>query len=120
MQSLCEGVKIYLSPITPPPVPPTLANLALSQLPTNTSTVNLEVANYRDIVFLLADLWGLDGDVVKRQWLIGFFAAGLAENGSEVSIWVLNIFFIILKAHVWIDLHLPTEYWHGITQFEWI
>ncbi len=76
---------MYLSPTAPPPVPPTLACYALSQLPPNTtSTVSLEVANHRDIVFLLADLWGMNGDIVRKQWLTGFFAAGLAENGSEV------------------------------------
>ncbi|XP_064392664.1 rab3 GTPase-activating protein non-catalytic subunit-like isoform X2 [Halichondria panicea] len=81
---LCEAVVVYLSPTSPPPVPPTLASHALSQLPPTGSALSLEVASHRDIVFLLVDLWQLDSDAVRKQWVTGFFAAGLAENGSEV------------------------------------
>ncbi len=83
-QCLCEAVVVYLSPTIPPPVPPTLASHALSQLPPTGSAISLEVASHRDVVFLLVDLWQLDGDAVRKQWVTGFFAAGLAENGSEV------------------------------------
>lgn len=72
---------MHLSSNPPPSVPPTLASQALSH---TSSTLGLEVASHRDIVFLLAELWGLEGDTVRRQWVNAFFAAGMAENGTEV------------------------------------
>ena len=75
---------MYLTSTSPPPVPPTLTCHALSQLPPDTAAVNLEVASQQDIVFVLVDLWKVDGDAVWKQWVCAFFAAGLGENGKEV------------------------------------
>ncbi len=107
-QCLCEAVVVYLSPTSPPPVPPTLASHALSQLPPTGSALSLEVASHRDIVFLLVDLWQLDSDAVRKQWVTGFFAAGLAENGSEVRarVWTQSTGSLQGFANQWIFLRI--------------
>ena len=79
---------MYLASKGPPKLAPTLACVALQELPLSVTSsaqpFSLEIADFKEFIFLLVDLWGLDGDIVRKQWACAFFAAGLADQGKEV------------------------------------
>lgn len=89
VQYLSELVGVYFANEDLPELMPTVTCAAISQLPhtpvaTGNQPLSLEVAQFKDLVFLLVDLWRLDGDAVKKQWTCAFFAAGLSDQGKEV------------------------------------
>lgn len=89
IQYLCETVGVYFGSKGPPKLSPTFACKALS-LTSSAKPFSLEVADFKEFVFLLVDLWGLDGDIVRKQWACAFFAAGLADQGKEVWLtWIV-------------------------------
>ena len=50
----------------------------------SSSSSSVEVVEFEDFVFLLAELWRVDVDGVRKHWTACFFAAGLGERGREV------------------------------------
>ena len=91
-QFLCEAVSVYLSQRSNPKMAGTVPSAAITRptammSPPSTSpssSSSVEVVEFEDYVFLLAELWRVDVDGVRKHWTACFFAAGLGERGREV------------------------------------
>lgn len=62
---------------------PMISSVALKQH-TSATIPNIEVSEIEDFVFLLAELWELDIDDIKRHWVLNLFACGHGDHGREV------------------------------------
>ena len=51
----------------------------------STDALCIDVSEYQDLVFVLAQLWKLDLDRIKNHWVCNLFAAGLVDQGKKVS-----------------------------------
>ena len=86
-QFLCEAVGISLGSAGPKTVS-MISSAALKQH-TSATIPNIEVSEIEDFIFLLAELWELDIDNIKRHWVLNLFACGHGDHGREVHIKVL-------------------------------
>lgn len=61
----------------------TVNSVALKQR-TSDAVPNVEVSEVGDLIFLLAELWELKSDSIKRHWVLNLFASGHGDHGREV------------------------------------
>ena len=69
---------------------PTVSSAAITRYAAATSATapavpRLEVVEFGDFIFLLAELWGLVVDDIRQHWVFGLFGAGLGERAREVG-----------------------------------
>ena len=62
----------------------TISSVALKQYATNVAVPQIELVEFSDFIFLLAELWNLDTDSIKQHWVANLFAAGMGDQGREV------------------------------------
>ena len=80
-QFLCEAMNLYLGSSGPNIV--TVNSVALKQH-TSGAVPSVEVSELGDLIFLLAELWELNSDNIKRHWVLNLFASGHGDRGREV------------------------------------
>ena len=88
VQFLCECVRVLLREQTGTKISPTWTSVALKELRKtmpSASLSHLELAELDNFVFLLADLWDLDADGIRKYWVSNLFAAGKEAYGKAVS-----------------------------------
>lgn len=81
---------------------PTVNAIALESPTATTPLPQLEVVEFSDFIFLLAQLWGLDIDSIKQHWVCNLFAAGLGEHGRDVRFiihWMHPKSFMLISVH---------------------
>jgi len=61
----------------------TVNSVALKQH-TSDAVPNVEVSEVGNLIFLLAELWELNSDSIKRHWVLNLFASGHGDHGREV------------------------------------
>jgi hypothetical protein len=84
---LCEAVTHHLDSPSPK-LRPSIPSLAVHSVPSSSTQTTppcprLEVAEVTSALFLLGELWGVETEVVRRQFVSSLFAAGLGDRGTE-------------------------------------
>ena len=93
MQFLCDAVGVLID--SSPKMLPSVPCLCVQQYVSDGTVPNVELAEYSDFVFLLSKLWEVDMDAVKLHWVTNLFAAGLVDQGKQVSFAKVNQFCVV-------------------------